>query len=140
MVCFSLYSASRATTRAYAKLLEPWGLTYTQYLVLVVLWSGGGQNVQELGSALQLDSGTLSPLLRRMEGRDLIVRERSSGDHRMVTVSPTAAAMELRGELAHIPPTIARGTGLPDMDAAQALLATLTQLTAAMRGIAGDLR
>ncbi|MFC8304517.1 MarR family winged helix-turn-helix transcriptional regulator [Specibacter sp. NPDC057265] len=136
MVCFSLYSATRATTRAYTQLLEPWGLTYTQYLVLVVLWSEGEQPVHALGEALQLDSGTLSPLLRRMEDKDLIVRRRNSADHRLVSVSASGKAQELRAELAHIPPTIARGTGLPDMAAARAFIDTLAQLTATMRHIA----
>ena len=66
MVCFSLYSASRATTRAYTELLAPWQLTYTQYLVLVSLWTEGDKPVREIGEMLQLDSGTLSPLLRRL--------------------------------------------------------------------------
>ena len=70
MVCFSLYAASRATTQAYRALLEPWGLTYGQYLVLVVLWSEGEQSVSALGEALQLESGTLSPMLLRMEKAD----------------------------------------------------------------------
>lgn len=136
MVCFSLYSATRATTRAYTQLLAPWGLTYTQYLVLVVLWAEGDKSVHELGEALQLDSGTLSPLLRRMEEKELIVRQRSQADHRLVMVSAGQRAMELREELAHIPLTIARGTGLPDMDSARALIDTLAQLTLTMRKIA----
>ncbi|OZB81158.1 MAG: MarR family transcriptional regulator, partial [Microbacterium sp. 14-71-5] len=84
MVCFALYAATRATTQAYRALLEPWGLTYPQYLVLVTLWLDGEQTVSSLGDRLQLDSGTLSPLLRRMESSDLIVRERRSSDERVV--------------------------------------------------------
>ena len=76
MVCFSLYAATRATTQAYRSLLEPWGLTYPQYLVLVTLWLEGDQTVSSLGEHLQLDSGTLSPLLKRMEQGGLVRRER----------------------------------------------------------------
>lgn len=132
MVCFSLYSATRATTRAYAELLAPWGLTYPQYLVLVVLWSGGEQSVNELGDLLQLDSGTLSPLLRRMESKLLIERKRVHSDHRIVTIAPTPRAAELRRELGHIPSAIAHATGLPDLESARELIATLQRLTTAM--------
>lgn len=135
MVCFSLYSATRATTRAYTELLEPWGLTYTQYLVLVVLWAEGDKSVHELGEMLQLDSGTLSPLLRRMETKDLIERKRIHDDNRIVTISPSAKAADLRGELSHIPSAIAHATGLPDVAAARELIGTLQRLTVAMRGI-----
>lgn len=135
MVCFSLYSATRATTRAYSELLEPWGLTYTQYLVLVVLWAEGPKSVHEMGELLQLDSGTLSPLLRRMEAKDLLERRRESDDNRIVTVAPTARAVQLRGELAHIPMAIAQATGLPDVAAARELIETLQRLTLAMREI-----
>lgn len=135
MVCFSLYSATRATTRAYTELLEPWGLTYTQYLVLVVLWAEGGKSVHELGEMLQLDSGTLSPLLRRMETKNLIERQRIHVDNRVVTIAPSARAAELRLELAHIPSAIAHATGLPDVAAARELIGTLQRLTVTMRGI-----
>lgn len=87
MVCFSLYAATRATTQAYRTLLDPWGLTYPQYLVLVTLWVEGDQTVSSLGEHLQLDSGTLSPLLKRMEQADLVRRERRSTDERVVTVT-----------------------------------------------------
>lgn len=132
MVCFSLYSATRATTRAYADLLAPWGLTYPQYLVLMVLWSEGDQTVHELGDLLQLDSGTLSPLLRRMETKLLVERKRMSEDNRVVTVVPMARAKELREELGHIPLAMACATGLPDLEAARELIVTLQKLTAAM--------
>ncbi|WP_241961144.1 MarR family winged helix-turn-helix transcriptional regulator [Salinibacterium hongtaonis] len=135
MVCFSLYSATRATTRAYTELLEPWGLTYTQYLVLVVLWAEGPQPVHEMGSLLQLDSGTLSPLLKRMQSKGLLERRRDSDDNRVVTIVPTEKAIELRDELDHIPLAIAQATGLPDVGAAQELIETLQRLTLAMREI-----
>jgi len=136
MVCFSLYAASRATTQAYRALLEPWGLTYPQYLVLVTLWLEGDQTVSGLGDHLQLDSGTLSPLLRRMEQAGLVRRERRSADERVVTVTIGERGAELRQELAHIPARIAAGTGLADERAAADLIATLQHLTETMHAAA----
>jgi DNA-binding MarR family transcriptional regulator len=135
MVCFSLYSASRATTRAYSELLAPWQLTYTQYLVLVSLWTEGDKPVREIGEMLQLDSGTLSPLLRRLEQKGFIERRRDSQDSRVVNVNLTPAGTSLRKDLAHIPAQIACGTGLPDMQSAKALLATLHRITTSMQEI-----
>lgn len=132
MVCFSLYAATRATTQAYRTLLEPWGITYPQYLVLVTLWVEGEQTVGSLGEHLQLDSGTLSPLLRRMEQAGLVRRERRAGDERVVTVAIGERGQELRPQLAHIPGRIAAGTGLPDEKAAAALIDTLHRLTETM--------
>ncbi|ROP61132.1 DNA-binding MarR family transcriptional regulator [Curtobacterium sp. PhB130] len=136
MVCFSLYAATRATTQAYRTMLEPWGLTYPQYLVLVTLWVEGDQTVSGLGDHLQLDSGTLSPLLRRMEQSDLVRRERRSTDERVVTVTIGERGRSLRAELADIPARIAAGTGLPDADAAAELIATLQRLTETMHAAA----
>ena len=135
MVCFSLYSATRATTRAYTELLAPWKLTYTQYLVLVILWNEGTQPVRKIGEMLQLDSGTLSPLLRRLESKELIVRERSDADTRVVNVVLTAKGNELREELSHIPEQVACGTGLPDLASAKALLTSLHRITESMQEI-----
>ena len=132
MVCFSLYSATRATTRAYAEELAPWGLTYPQYLVLIVLWNEGPQSVRNLGGLLQLDSGTLSPLLRRMEDKELIERTRRTGDQRVVTVTATRRAVELRDELAHVPSVIETATGLPDESSARNLIDTLRRLATTM--------
>lgn len=136
MVCFSLYAASRATTQAYRALLEPWGITYPQYLVLVTLWIEGDQTVSTLGDHLQLDSGTLSPLLRRMEQADLVRRERRSTDERVVTVTLGDRGRSIRPELAHVPASIAAGMGLPDEQAALELIATLQRLTATMHAAA----
>lgn len=133
MVCFSLYSASRATNRAYAELLAPWQLTYTQYLVLVVLWNEGSKPVREIGDMLQLDSGTLSPLLRRLESKDYIQRQRSESDTRVVNVVLTQQGTELRNDLAHIPEQIACGTGLPDIQSAKALVNSLHRITETMQ-------
>ncbi len=90
LLCFAMYTASHATTQAYREVLAPWKLTYTQFLVLVVL-DRGGRTVSELGDELSLDSGTLSPLLRRLEQRGLIGRRRDENDERIVRVSLTPA-------------------------------------------------
>jgi DNA-binding MarR family transcriptional regulator len=138
MVCFALYSAARATTQAYRALLQPWGLTYPQYLVLVTLWVEGTQSVRDLGEQMQLDSGTLSPLLARMERDGLVARERSGVDARVVEVRPTERAAELRAELAHIPAAVARGLGLDDGVDGEGMLATLRAITASMHAVTDD--
>ncbi len=111
-ICFALYNASRALTSRYRDLLEPLGLTYPQYLTLLVLWESGASTVSELGARLHLDSGTLSPLLRRLEANGLLRRERGSGDERVVTVTLTDAGAALRAAAAGIPEQICLSTGL----------------------------
>ncbi|WP_271983705.1 MarR family winged helix-turn-helix transcriptional regulator [Pseudoclavibacter terrae] len=138
MICFSLYAASRATSQAYRKLLEPLGLTYPQYLVLVVLWNDGQQSVKTLGEILQLDSGTLSPLLKRMAEAGLISRQRRPGDERVVDVDLTERGVALRSELSHIPSRIAAGTGLGSEESGAALLRTLQHLTETMQATAAQ--
>src|SRR5439155_24290568 len=81
-LCFALYSSSLAMTKLYKPLLDPLGLTYPQYLVMLVLWEGDGIAVSELGQRLQLDSGTLTPLLKRLEASGLVQRRRDSADER----------------------------------------------------------
>ena len=81
-ICFALYNASRAVIRAYGPLLEPLGLTYPQYLVMLVLWEEKTSSVKELGQRLALDSGTLTPLLKRLEQSGLITRRRDASDER----------------------------------------------------------
>lgn len=132
MVCFALYAAHRATTQTYRTLLAPWDLTYPQYLVLATLWVEGPQAVRDLGERMQLDSGTLSPLLRRMEERDLVRRERSATDARVVDVHLTERGIALRAELRHIPAAIATGMGLADAVDAEALLQRLHAIEASM--------
>lgn len=140
MVCFSLYAATRATTKAYSALLEPHGLTYPQYLVLVLLWARDGRSVRDLGDALDLDSGTLSPLLRRMSRDGLVARERGdSADERVVTVTLTDRGRILRDELAHVPACIAGGMGVT-VAGAQQLITALHELADGMRATASDLR
>lgn len=117
-VCFALYSASRATTAAYRTLLADLGITYPQYLVMLVLWERDGRGVQEICHALQLDTGTLSPLLKRLESAGLLERRRLGGDERRVTVVLTDAGTALRERASDIPARLARATGLggPDLE------------------------
>lgn len=128
MVCFSLYAASRATTQAYRRVLAPWKLTYPQYLVLVALWTRGPQTVSELGGELLLDSGTLSPLLRRLEKADLLTRGRRDDDERIVEIALTARGEALRTEMGDVPSQIATCMGI-DLDSARTLLTSLHDLT-----------
>ena len=88
-LCFALYTASHRIIRAYRPLLEPLGLTYVQYLVMLVLWDESPLSVGELGQGLHLDSGTLTPLLKRMEKSGLVLRERDTDDERRVLISLT---------------------------------------------------
>src|SRR5215470_15501153 len=90
-LCFALYSASLAMTKLYKPLLDPLGLTYPQYLAMLVLWEGDGIGVSDLGQRLQLDSGTLTPLLKRLEAAGLVQRLRDSDDERRVLLQLTAA-------------------------------------------------
>lgn len=128
MVCFSLYTASRATTQAYRRLLEPWGLTYPQYLVLGQLWTRGPLTVRALGDDLALDSGTLSPLLSRLEAAGIVTRSRTESDGRVVTVSLTERGLALRGEMAEVPAQLFTCMGL-SVDSARTLIHSLHALT-----------
>lgn len=106
-LCFALYSASRAVIRAYAPLLDPLGLTYPQYLVLLVLWERDGIPIKQLGERLALDSGTLTPLLKRLAARGLVVRRRARDDERVVRVHLTPAGRALRGKARRVPIEVA---------------------------------
>lgn len=138
MVCFSLYSAARATTQTYRALLAPWGLTYPQYLVLAILWHEGDQTVGSLGDAMQLDSGTLSPLVRRLEQAGQVRRVRSADDERVVTVQLTESGRALRTELASVPAEVARLSGIRDDAHRRRLIAELQSLTALLQGAASE--
>jgi DNA-binding MarR family transcriptional regulator len=135
-VCFALYAASRAVTATYRPLLDELGLTYPQYLVMLVLWEHGETSVRDLGDALRLDSGTLSPLLKRMQAAGLLDRARDPQDERLVRISLTPAGAQLRGRAAAVPATMARHTGLPRRDLAR-LRDELVALTAAVTASAG---
>jgi DNA-binding MarR family transcriptional regulator len=99
------------TTR-YGQLLGEVGLTYPQYLVMLALWGAGPMTVTDLGKRLRLDSGTLSPLLKRLQRAGLVDRERDTADERRVLVQPTAAGWELRERVAHVPNAIGAAMGL----------------------------
>ena len=111
-LCFALYAAQRAVTAAYRPLLEDLGLTYPQYLVLLVLWERGETTVKELAGALRLDYGTMSPLLKRLESAGLVRRERAAADERSVLVACTGRAEDLRERAARVPGALLSATGL----------------------------
>jgi DNA-binding MarR family transcriptional regulator len=111
-LCFALYAAQRAVTAAYRPLLEELGLTYPQYLVLLVLWERGETSVKELAGALRLDYGTVSPLLKRLEAAGLVRRERAAGDERSVLVACTGSGEQLRERAARVPGALLSATGL----------------------------
>ena len=133
-LCFALYNASRALTRAYGPLLEPLGLTYPQYLVMLVLWEQREATVKGLGERLGLDSGTLTPLLKRLEQRGLVARRRSTEDERVVIAALTGEGAKLRAKARRVPSEIACLVGADiadDRDVARLarLRSELTELT-----------
>ena len=111
-LCFALYAAQRAVTAAYRPLLDELGLTYPQYLVLLVLWERDETTVKELAAALRLDYGTVSPLLKRLEAAGLVRRERSARDERSVLVAVTGRGAELRERAKCVPGSLLDATGL----------------------------
>jgi MarR family transcriptional regulator, organic hydroperoxide resistance regulator len=127
-VCFALYAASRAATGFYRPALERIGLTYPQYLVMLVLWEHQERSVKDIGTALMLDSGTLSPVLKRLEGAGLVTRRRDEHDERSVLVALTPRGDRLRAEAAAVPTAIAGATGL-SVDELASLRDTLVTLT-----------
>ncbi|MDR6637495.1 MarR family transcriptional regulator [Paenarthrobacter nitroguajacolicus] len=130
-VCFALYSASKAATAVYRPVLEDLGLTYPQYLVMLVLWEQEPRSVRELGAELGLDSGTLSPLLKRLEGLGLVERRRSAEDERRVDVVLTEAGHALSAKSKAVPQRLADAAGLSSGEIEQ-LHATLAKLTTAL--------
>jgi DNA-binding MarR family transcriptional regulator len=132
-LCFALYAASGLVTKAYRPLLEPLGLTYPQYLAMLVLWEQSPRTVGELGEALDLDSGTLTPLLKRLEAAGLVTRTRDPADERRVRVAPTPKGMALRDRAAAIPEIMACALPLPPADLVD-LRATLQDFARKLRG------
>ncbi|MER7463049.1 MarR family transcriptional regulator [Streptomyces sp. NPDC097981] len=130
-ICFALNAASRAFGGLYRVVLKDLGLTYPQYLVMLVLWEHGTTPVKELGSHLRLDSGTLSPLVKRLEAAGLVHRERSAEDERSVRVGLTAAGTALRARAAEVPRRIAAATGF-ELAEIRDLQTRLRRLTAAL--------
>ncbi|MGW4465880.1 MarR family winged helix-turn-helix transcriptional regulator [Micromonospora sp. NBC_01796] len=131
-VCFALYATSRAVTDLYRPILDEFGLTYPQYLVLLVLWKRPDDppTVKQLGAELHLDSGTLSPLLKRLERAGLVTRRRAARDERLVEIELTGAGRALRQRVEQVPRRIVRATGLtgPDLVALRGTLNQITQL------------
>jgi DNA-binding MarR family transcriptional regulator len=127
-LCFALYAASRAVTGLYRPLLDDLGITYPQYLVLLVLWAQGPVPVKELGIALQLDYGTLTPLLKRLETHGLLRRERRAEDERSVLITLTEQGAALRDRAEAVPGLIGAAMGLEPAEFDQ-LLASLRWLT-----------
>lgn len=125
-LCFALYSASRAVIRAYAPLLAPLGLTYPQYVVMLVLWEEEGLSVKQLGERLSLDSATLTPLLKRLEQQGVVARRRDEEDERVVRIVLTPAGRALRAKAVRVPTAIACRAGFDPSDAAS--LARLARL------------
>ncbi len=130
-LCFALYAASRAVTGLYRPLLDRLGLTYPQYLVMLVLWEHDASAVKELCAVLHLDYGTLSPLLKRLESTGLVRRERRADDERSVQITLTEAGAALREEARAVPQVIGRAMGLSE-DEVLGLRAALRKLTAAV--------
>jgi MarR family transcriptional regulator, organic hydroperoxide resistance regulator len=130
-LCFALYSASLAMTKAYKPLLGTLGITYPQYLVLLLLWEQDSQSVSALGERLFLDSGTLTPLLKRMELAGLLRRERSADDERRVRVWLTPQGQALRAQAETIPQCM--------LQAAACTLAELSTLTQAVQTLRDQL-
>ena len=111
-LCFAVYSTAHAFNKVYKPLLDPLGLTYPQYLVMLILWDEDEVTVKELGNRLQLDSGTLTPLLKRLEANGLVTRRRSEQDERRVVVALTEAGHALNAKAGEVPNGIFCATGL----------------------------
>ncbi|MGW0824095.1 MarR family winged helix-turn-helix transcriptional regulator [Streptomyces sp. NPDC002845] len=135
-LCFALYAAQRAVTAAYRPLLDELGLTYPQYLVLLVLWERGETTVKDLAGALRLDYGTVSPLLKRLESAGLVRRERSASDERSVLVAVTGHGETLRERATAVPAELLAATGLHGGDVAR-LRAELWELAERAEEAAG---
>ena len=132
-LCFALYAASRAVTRAYGPLLEASGLTYPQYVAMLALWGSPDEplTVGDLGTLLHLDTGTLTPLLKRLEGLGLVARHRDPADERRVLVTVTKSGWALRDTVASVPGDLFAAVEL-DPAEAKGLHALLTRLTATL--------
>jgi DNA-binding MarR family transcriptional regulator len=129
-VCFALAVASRTVIALYRPLLEPMGLTHPQYLVMLALWGRQPMSVKDLSGLLQLDPGTLSPLLKRLEAGGLVTRERDTTDERQLAVTLTPRGVALRKQAEKVPPAIMRKLGM-DFDELQRMHGDLLKLIAA---------
>jgi MarR family transcriptional regulator, organic hydroperoxide resistance regulator len=131
-VCFALVVASRSVLSVYRPLLDPLGLTHPQYLVMLALWGDSPLSVRQIGALLQLDSPTLSPLLKRLESAGFITRTRSGHDERQVDIALTQRGRELRREAEKIPPAIVAQLGM-SISELEDLHAALTKVITAAR-------
>ncbi|BDY04782.1 MarR family transcriptional regulator [Ferrimonas sp. YFM] len=118
-ICFPLYSAANAVVRAYRPLLDKLDLTYLQYMVMMLLWQHQSMSVKDLGEKLNLDSGTLTPLLKRLEGKELVVRGRSQQDERVRVITLTDEGKALKEQAKEVPQAMACRAGMSPQDAAQ---------------------
>ena len=131
-VCFALAVANRSVLSVYRPLLEPMGLTHPQYLVMLALWERSPRSVSDLSAALQLDSATLSPLLKRLAASGLITRTRNADDERQLDIELTVAGRRLRRRAERIPGAVVERLGV-DVAELEALHAALTRVNAAAR-------
>ena len=132
MICFSLYAATHAMQRVYKPLLDALGLTYPQYLVLLALWAADAQTVGQLGQAMQLESNTLTPLLKRLAAQGLVSRARDTSDERQVRITLTDPGRAMQARAAHIPACILDKSGMT--------LTALTALRDQVNGLRDQLR
>jgi len=133
-LCFALYSASRAMNKVYRRVLGPLGLTYPQYLVMMVLWARDEVTVSSIGERLYLDSATLTPLLKRLEAAALITRTRAKGDEREVLIALTSAGRALKAKAKAVPPAVFCATGC----SADTLSSIKAQLDALRNNLLGN--
>lgn len=137
-LCFPLYAAANAIGRAYRPLLEPLGLTYPQYLVMLVLWESAPLSVGELGTRLLLDSGTLTPLLKRLESAGLVQRKRDPEDERRVVIDLKAAGRQLKMKARAVPEALACRVLATPIDALRLRQDLRALLAALENGEGGD--
>ncbi|MGW4364435.1 MarR family winged helix-turn-helix transcriptional regulator [Nocardia takedensis] len=135
-VCFALAVANRSVLAVYRPLLEPLGLTHPQYLVMLALWERAPMSVKAIAEAIQLDSPTLSPLLKRLESAELITRRRDPANERTLIVDLTAAGRDLRGQAERIPPAVVERLGV-SLEDLERLRQALTHVNEAAR-LTGD--
>lgn len=136
-ICFALYSTTHALTRAYRPILEALDLTYLQYIVMMVLWEQDGLTVKEIGQRLHLDSGTLTPLLKRLEAAELVRRQRASSDERQVNINLTDKGKALYEKARGVPAQVLCATG-QTVAQLTALKNELVALRGNLEGNAGD--
>lgn len=137
-LCLALYTASRAMTARYRPSLAGLGLTYPQYLVMVLLWEQGPSSVSAIGQALSLDSSTLSPLLKRLQSMELVTRTRAVTDERLMIIGLTERGAAMEAEAAHVAVDLCAATGLPladQVDLVEALHLLTNELDASTRAV-----